>query len=100
MFRGYADKAILSNIWKSANPYLKNMSSIDLRLLRYFIAVAEEAHLTKAAQRLGIQQPPLSQQIRVLENELGVTLFTRLPRGMALTEAGQMLLEEARGIFA
>jgi DNA-binding transcriptional LysR family regulator len=76
------------------------MSSIDLRLLRYFIAVAEEAHLTKAAQRLGIQQPPLSQQIRVLENELGVTLFTRLPRGMALTEAGHMLLDEARGIFA
>lgn len=73
---------------------------IDLRLLRYFIAVAEEGHLTKAAQRIGIQQPPLSQQIRVLEKELGVTLFTRLPRGMELTESGHALLADARAILA
>ena len=76
------------------------MSSIDLRLLRYFIAVAEEGHLTKAAQRIGIQQPPLSQQIRVLENELGVTLFNRLPRGMELTESGHALLTDARIILS
>lgn len=75
------------------------MSNIDLRLLRYFVAVAEEGHLTRAAQRLGIQQPPLSQQIRALEQELGVSLFVRLPRGMALTKAGENLLEEARGIL-
>lgn len=74
--------------------------SIDLRLLRYFIAVAEEGHLTKAAQRIGIQQPPLSQQIRVLEKELGVTLFNRLPRGMELTESGRALLADGRGILA
>ncbi|WDZ95015.1 LysR family transcriptional regulator [Herbaspirillum sp. WKF16] len=73
---------------------------IDLRLLRYFIAVAEEGHLTKAAQRIGIQQPPLSQQIRVLEKELGVTLFNRLPRGMELTESGAALLTDARAILA
>jgi DNA-binding transcriptional LysR family regulator len=76
------------------------MSAIDLRLLRYFIAVAEEGHLTKAAQRIGIQQPPLSQQIRALETELGVTLFNRLPRGMELTESGQALLTDARTILA
>jgi len=76
------------------------MSAIDLRLLRYFIAVAEEGHLTKAAQRIGIQQPPLSQQIRALEAELGVTLFNRLPRGMELTESGQALLTDARAILA
>ena len=75
------------------------MSSIDLRLLRYFIVVAEEGHLTKAAQRIGIQQPPLSQQIRALENELGVTLFRRMPRGMELTESGQALLIDARLIL-
>lgn len=76
------------------------MTSIDLRLLRYFIAVAEEGHLTKAAQRVGIQQPPLSQQIRLLEKELGVTLFNRLPRGMELTDSGHALLTDARAILA
>jgi DNA-binding transcriptional LysR family regulator len=76
------------------------MASVDLRLLRYFLAVAEESHLTKAAARLGIRQPPLSQQIRVLEHELGVTLFHRLPRGMELTESGRALLEDARNIIA
>lgn len=76
------------------------MSSIDLRLLRYFIAVAEEGHLTNAAQRIGIQQPPLSQQIRALETELGVKLFNRLPRGMELTDSGQALLKDARAILS
>ncbi|EHK63510.1 transcriptional regulator [Achromobacter arsenitoxydans SY8] len=68
--------------------------------MRYFLAVAEESHLTKAAARLGIRQPPLSQQIRVLEQELGVTLFHRLPRGMELTESGRALLDDARNIIA
>jgi DNA-binding transcriptional LysR family regulator len=75
------------------------MASIDLRLLRYFVAVAEEGLLTRAAARLGIQQPPLSQQIRLLERELGVTLFRRLPKGMALTECGQVFLGEAYQIL-
>lgn len=73
---------------------------IELRRLRYLVAVAEEGHMTRAAERLGIQQPPLTRQIRGLEEELGVTLFERLPRGMQLTEAGRVVVEEARDVLA
>ncbi|KAA2212376.1 LysR family transcriptional regulator [Teichococcus oryzae] len=73
---------------------------MELRHLRYFVAVAEELNMTRAAARLGLAQPPLSQQMQQLERLVGVTLFHRLPRGVALTEAGQRLLRDARSILA
>jgi DNA-binding transcriptional LysR family regulator len=73
---------------------------MDLRHLRYFVAVAEAGHMTRAAAQLGIQQPPLSQQIKALEGELGLALLHRHPKGVALTDGGRQLLGDARRILA
>lgn len=73
---------------------------MDLRQLRYFIAVAEEGHLTRAAERLRTQQPPLSRLIKRIEQDLDVQLFHRKARGVEMTEAGRALFDEGRAILA
>jgi DNA-binding transcriptional LysR family regulator len=72
---------------------------MELRHLRYFVVAAEEQNVTRAAERLHLSQPPLSRQIRDLEDELGVELFRRTARSLALTEAGKAFLPEARAVL-
>src|SRR5579863_3581447 len=72
---------------------------MELRHLRYFVAVGEEQHFGRAAARLHVAQPALSRQIQDLEREIGFLLFDRLPRGVRLNEAGKLFLSDSRRIL-
>ena len=72
---------------------------MELRHLRYFVAVAEALNFTRAAAKLRLAQPALSRQVQDLEDEIGVDLLQRSPRGATLTAEGKLFLEEARGIL-
>src|ERR1700716_1040409 len=72
---------------------------MELRHLRYFVAVGDEEHYGRAAQRLRVAQPALSRQIQDLEEEIGFKLFDRMPRGVKISAAGKLFLEDARRIL-
>jgi DNA-binding transcriptional LysR family regulator len=76
------------------------ITEVSLSQIRYFVAVAEEGNVGRAAQRLHVAQPPISRHIRALEDEIGAQLFERTPRGMTLLPPGRVFLDHARALLA
>lgn len=91
---------MMSNAFNDRKGYLKGMSKLDLRKLRAFVTVVEEGSISRAAERLFIQQPPLSRLLQGLEQDFGVPLLVRQPRGVVATDAGSVLLQEARALLS
>lgn len=91
---------MMSNAFINAKRYPEGMDMIELKRLHAFVTVVETGSITRAAERLFIQQPPLTRLLQGLEQELGVALLNRLPRGVIPTEAGEVLLQEARAVLA
>jgi len=91
---------MMSNAFNDDKGYLKGMATIELRRLRAFVTVVEEGNITRAAQRLFMQQPPLTRLLQGLEEEFGVKLLQRYPRGVGPTEVGRVLFQEAKALLA
>jgi DNA-binding transcriptional LysR family regulator len=87
-------------IWLIFAPAAGTIANVSLSQIRYFVAVAEEGNVGRAARRLHVAQPPVSRQIRALEDEIGTLLFERTPRGMTLLPPGRVFLDHARKILA
>ena len=92
--------AMMSNAYNSNERYLEGMAMIELKRLNAFVTVVEAGSITRAAELLFIQQPPLTRLLQSLEQDFGVPLLQRLPRGVIPTEAGEVLLHEARAVLA
>src|ERR1700730_10383243 len=79
---------------------LRNIAGMDLRDLKYFVAIADQEHFDRVSKQLRIAQPALSRRMKSLEREIGGDLFERLPRGVRLTKLGQFFLKDAKWIAA
>lgn len=91
---------MMSNAFNNDKRYPEGMDMIELKRLNAFVTVVEAGSITRAAELLFIQQPPLTRLLQGLEQEFGVPLLQRLPRGVIPTEAGEVLLQEARAVLA
>lgn len=87
------------SVWAATEAQARYDGPVSLDQIRYFVTVAEEGNISRAARRLHISQPPLTRQIRALEDELGAALLDRHPKGVSLLPSGQAFLHHAREVL-